>query len=293
MTVCYICGGTSHSKRGSARDNAALDALECDACGLVFLSSAQHIHATHYEQSAMHGEQPLPVDTWLREAAADDERRFKFLQQMLIGKKTLDFGCGAGGFLLKARTMASAVEGVEPELRLQAHFAQSQLKVHKRLDDITASESARFEMITAFHVLEHLPDPRTTLINLCALLAKEGELVIEVPNSDDALLTLYESEPFSRFTYWSQHLFLFNRRTLSELIRQAGLQLRWLKQVQRYPLSNHLHWLARRKPGGHHNWAFIDSSTLNEAYEAQLASLGRCDTLLAGVGHASEWCQKG
>lgn len=79
-------------------------------------------------------------------------------------------------------------------------------------------------------------------------------------------------------------MFLFNSRTLSGLIRQAGLKLLWLQQVQRYPLSNHLHWLAKGKPGGHQIWAFIDSNPLNQAYADRLAALGHCDTLMAGIG---------
>jgi len=287
MTDCYLCGGTAHRRLGSARDNPKLDVLECGTCSLVFLSSIKHIQLSHYEQSGMHGAHPLPVGTWLREAAADDERRFRFLQQTMAGKRLLDFGCGAGGFLLKAQTMAAATEGVEPELRLQSHFAQVQLKVHKGLEDIAAAGADSFDLVTAFHVVEHLPDPRATLIKLAAFLKKDGELILEVPNSEDALLTLFESQPFSDFTYWSQHLFLFNRRTLQDLVKQTGLQLRWLKQVQRYPLSNHLHWLARGKPGGHQKWAFIDSPALHDAYEAQLAAMGRCDTLLAGIGPLS------
>jgi len=95
---------------------------------------------------------------------------------------------------------------------------------------------------------------------------------------------LFGCEPFTHFTYWSQHLFLFNPRTLSDLVRQAGLKLHWLKQVQRYPLSNHLYWLSQGKPGGHQKWVFINSPVLDDAYSAQLAALGRCDTLLAGIG---------
>ena len=284
MTVCYLCGSTACRERpGSVRDNADLKVLECEACGLVFLSSFRHIQPDHYEKSGMHGDQPLPVKSWLREAEADDERRFRFLRQRLIAKSVLDFGCGAGGFLLKAREVAQIAQGIEPELRLQEHFGQVGLKVWSG-DDAVVSSGVRFDFITAFHVLEHISDPRAMLAKLALLLNEGGELVVEVPSSDDALLTLFECGPFTHFTYWSQHLFLFNQSTLSSLVRQAGLRLRWMRQVQRYPLSNHLFWLSQGKPGGHQKWAFLDSPALNEAYGAQLAALGRCDTLLAGIG---------
>ncbi len=284
VTACYLCGGTVHRERpGSVRDAPDLKVLECDACGLVFLSSFGHIRADHYEDSGMHGDQPLPVADWLREAEGDDERRFRFLQARLPGKRLLDFGCGAGGFLLKARELAVEVAGIEPEARLQAHFGQAGVQVRGGLDDV-AGTGRRFDLITAFHVVEHLHDPRSMLARLAELLEPGGELIVEVPSSDDALLTLFDCDAFQHFTYWSQHLFLFNPHTLADLVRQAGLRLRWSKQVQRYPLSNHLHWLARSKPGGHQKWAFLDSAALDDAYAAQLASLGRCDTLLAGIG---------
>jgi len=68
------------------------------------------------------------------------------------------------------------------------------------------------------------------------------------------------------------------------MIKKAGLKLNWIKHVQRYPLSNHLHWLSKGKPGGHKQWAFLNDQQLNQYYEQQLAALGVTDTLLVSVG---------
>jgi len=108
-----------------------------------------------------------------------------------------------------------------------------------------------------------------------------GRLVIEVPSSEDALLTLYDSDAFQRFTYWSQHLYLFNADTLRNLTAQAGLRVVSIQQIQRYPLSNHLYWLSRNLPGGHQHWSFLDTPALAEAYTASLGAAGKCDTLIA------------
>jgi 2-polyprenyl-3-methyl-5-hydroxy-6-metoxy-1,4-benzoquinol methylase len=139
----------------------------------------------------------------------------------------------------------------------------------------------RYDLITAFHVIEHLADPRAMLKTLASKLADNGRMVIEVPSSDDALLSLYDSEAFQKFTYWSQHLFLFSVETLRRLAEQAGLRIVTIQQYQRYPLSNHLHWLSRCEPGGHAKWAFLDSPELTAAYSSALAKMGKCDTLLA------------
>ena len=50
-------------------------------------------------------------------------------------------------------------------------------------------------------------DPRHILCEFKKYLAPNGRIVVEVPSSSDTLLTLYESELFQHFTYWSQHLY--------------------------------------------------------------------------------------
>ena len=88
------------------------------------------------------------------------------------------------------------------------------------------------------------------------MMVDGGQIIVEVPNADDVLLTLYNNSPFSHFTYWSCHLFLYIAKTLQMLFDQMSLKVNYLKQIQRYPLSNHLLWLANAKPGGHQKMAF-------------------------------------
>jgi SAM-dependent methyltransferase len=172
--------------------------------------------------------------------------------------------------------LTAEVVGVEPERRVREHWGDA-IGLCASLEDA----GTEYDLITAFHVLEHLSDPRATLRELALRLAAGGRLVIEVPHSEDALLTLYDHDAFQRFTYWSQHLFLFNADTLRRLAAQAGLRAVSIQQFQRYPLSNHLYWLSRNRPGGHREWSFLDTPALSEAYTASLASIGKCDTIIA------------
>lgn len=240
------------------------------------LSSAEHVEGSHYADSGMHGDAMPSIEEWLRLTELDDQRRFEMLKASLMNRRVLDFGCGAAGFLVKARSVAAAVTGVEPERRVREYWRDG-LVLCDRLDNAGTD----YDLITAFHVLEHLPDPRATLQELARHLAKGGRLVVEVPSSDDALLTLFESDAFRQFTYWSQHLFLFNAESLRRLAVQAGLRVVSIQQTQRYPLSNHLHWLSRNQPGGHQRWSFLDTPALNDAYAASLAAIGKCDTVIA------------
>jgi len=138
-----------------------------------------------------------------------------------------------------------------------------------------------YDLITAFHVVEHLSDPRSILSNLANLLHRNGRMIVEVPSASDALLSIYDCDAFQRFTYWSQHLYLFSTSTLDMLAQQSGLRVIAVQHFQRYPLSNHLHWLSQGKPGGHQRWGFLDSPELQQAYANVLAKIGKTDTLIA------------
>jgi len=282
MDFCYLCGSTDFiSREGEVRDAPAINILECNDCGLVSLDSVAHIHSNFYENSGMHGEQNT-MDHWLKETHWDDQRRFEQLKPLLANRRVLDFGCGAGGFLLKAKGLASNVVGIELEKRV-LNYWHSKLSMVSSIEEASALSEGGYDLITAFHVLEHVHDPREMLAKLGAMLNSEGRMIIEVPSADDALLTLYDCDAFQRFSYWSQHLYLFTASTLATLIKQAGLKVIAIQHYQRYPLSNHLHWLSKSKPGGHQRWSFLDSTAINHAYAEVLASIGKTDTLIAHV----------
>lgn len=135
---CYLCGGTEFNKRpGSVRDNQELEAFECVACGLVFPSSFDHIRDGFYENSGMHGEEVPDVQANIKDTTWDDERRFQYLKQVLQNRRLLDFGCGAGGFLMKARDLAIMAHGLGPEIRLSSHYQSYDLTVFQNLSDIS------------------------------------------------------------------------------------------------------------------------------------------------------------
>lgn len=278
--ACYLCGSHDFDAvRGTVRDKPELSIRRCRDCGLVSLSSLEHIREGMYENSDMHkGNVDIDIAAWIRETAKDDQRRFSYCLPFVSGKRILDFGCGNGGFLIRVKSVAETVMGVDLENALVPHFREHGIPFSQSLE-----LAGPFDVITLFHVLEHLKDPMATLLELKGLLAPGGQILIEVPNANDALLKLYESEAFSKFTYWSFHLFMYTSETLTRLFRRVGASIRYIKHIQRYPLSNHLYWLAKQQPGGHQKWSFLDSPTLCDEYENKLASIGMTDTLMASI----------
>jgi len=286
---CYLCGEKKIFRRlGVVRDSPSTLINECKSCGLVFLHPIE-LSDSFYENSKMHGAIPLDINVWKKEAGADDTRRFHFMSQAVANKDLLDFGCGVGGFLELISEKAGSVVGIEIEDRLIKYLHSKKLIVFKNLTQLP--ESAKFDFITAFHVIEHLKDPSKTLALLSAHLKNDkSEILIEVPSSRDALLSLYESKEFSEFTYWSCHLYLFDANNLKLLAQKSGLRLNYVKGVQRYSLANHLYWLSKGRAKGHQHWHFLEDFQLTSAYESCLSSLGLTDTLYASFSLIENSC---
>lgn len=283
QSACYLCGSSRFDAvEGKVRDRPNLGILRCADCGLVFLDSFDHVQGSFYESAYTEENHPdKDSEQLLSECRVDDERRLTQILPLITSRRYLDVGCGVGGVLMRARPHCAACAGVEPQSRWRKELQAKGIPVKAALDEV---EDASIDVVTLFHVLEHIPDPLPFLAKVRAKVAPRGLLFIEVPNADDALLQLYRCKAFSEFTYWSPHVFLYNARTLVLLLKKAGLGGgASIQQFQRYPLSNHLMWLAKGKPGGHEEWSFLDAPDLSSAYAARLAALGMCDTLIAVV----------
>ncbi|EAL5694368.1 hypothetical protein AJ878_01575 [Campylobacter jejuni] len=290
---CYLCGSNNYHKReGKVRDNPNIEILECDECGLVFLDT-RNIGEDFYKQNNM-----LNADFFKltqrdsdslknqilfleREWGLRAQLRLEFLKETIIGKDILDFGSGHCQFLSLAKEFAKSVTGIELEEQVEPIYKKHNIPLYRSISE-SIWGGVKYDIITAFHVVEHLQDPIAILKELSACLKESGKIIIEVPNANDALLTIYKNKAFSEFTYCSGHLFLYNLHTLRKLGEKAGLKAEFVKCIQRYPLSSTLHWLSTGKPQGHKHWGnFIDNPILQNAYEQTLASLGATDTLIA------------
>lgn len=276
---CYICDSDKSTviKHG-VRDNASINVLKCNACGFVYLDGHGHLCESFYEQNGMEESDDSSV-VFETPSEMDTERRFGQYKQQLYGKNVLDFGCADGAFLhrLKREGTCKKLYALEPNHKyvetLRADFSYC-----SDIDDIPESS---IDVITLFHVLEHIPDPLPILTQLYSKLTDGGIIILEVPNADDALVKSYDCQSFIDFTYWSCHLYLFTAATLDNLLSKTAYKVDYIKQVQRYSLANHLHWLSVGKPGGHVLWEHLDEPLLQSQYEKKLAEIGQCDTLVA------------
>jgi len=285
--ICYLCKATNFLKvDGRVRDDHNLSVIKCSACGLVTLDSFEHIKKGFYEDSKMlENSFKRDYSAWSKINIADNRRRIKDFKKDIINKNILDFGCGTGDFLKYAKKYAKSISAIEIDKGLNQRLSAIEgLSLFSSLKEIDKKQ--KFDVIFLFHVLEHVENPASLLENLGEHLSESGKIIVEVPNVDDALLTLYDCEDYKAFYYWKCHLFYYSADTLQKVFLKAGFSTDYIKQVQRYPLSNHLLWLKEGKPGGHHVFNYLDSDALNVEYKNQLADVGKCDTLVARIKNA-------
>lgn len=135
----------------------------------------------------------------------------------------LDFGCGWGFFLDAALKRGWAIHGLEP---LPGHAIYARSKVGAQVvTDILRDDTyadCQFDVITAFQVFEHLPDPAGDLVRLCRALRPGGVILIEVPNIDTWSVRLLGRR---HRHYVPDHLNFFSVKTLSRLFLSTGLDV--------------------------------------------------------------------
>ncbi len=279
MCNCYLCGSTDAEiiHRGT-RDNPKIDVMKCNRCGLVYLSESMHEIDDFYKYSGMWGGKQVPIEALRNETYEDDYRRFKEIRRITENRVVLDFGCGFGGFL-KLVSNSEKKYGIELEDVPREVINREGICCFSSIEDAEANMEEKADVITLFHVLEHLKDPIDILKRLRKMKKPGGRIIIEVPNADDALLSLYDCKEFADFTYWSPHLYLFTNETLRAVAEKAGLNRIYIGQIQRFPLSNTLYWLSKGKPGGHKTWEHLTDTRTDEGYGMKLAEIGMADTI--------------
>jgi 2-polyprenyl-3-methyl-5-hydroxy-6-metoxy-1,4-benzoquinol methylase len=229
---CPICGGREMKKSLSPIDHTvsskSFDLVDCSNCGFRITSprpSARSI-GSYYEspEYISHTNARSDLQDKLYHAARKWALKHKY---QLIAKhqpkgKALDIGCGTGEFLAYLKGRGYTVQGVEPsaKARSQADTLHG-IPTVDSLEKVPAQE--QFQVITLWHVLEHVPDPRSTFKRLYSLLAEGGLLAIAVPDRES-----WDAQFFgSNWAAWDvpRHLSHFRRSDIHALIREHGFEL--------------------------------------------------------------------
>lgn len=210
----------------------------------------------------------------------DDERRAIQFKNLTKNKNLLDFGCGDGKFLNIVKN-AKSYSGLELNLLKIKNIKKSYKKINivEKIDELKVN----FDLVTCFHVLEHLPEQVQSLKNLRKKMKKNAKIIIEVPHANDFLLNLPRplGSKFLKFTLWSEHLILHTKNSLEKVLKVAGFSKIKIQFYQRYNLNNHLYWLLFDRPSGHDLFKSIKDNKIINAHKKTLEKNQLSDTLIA------------
>jgi SAM-dependent methyltransferase len=162
----------------------------------------------------------------------------------------LDVGCGTGEFLAAMKAEGWEVEGLERDERAAAWAREHcHLQVASGSVEQLATLDQQFDVITMWHVLEHLYSPGRALEILADHLRQDGWLLIAVPNISGIDARVYGANWVALDA--PRHLNHFSLETLARLGSKHGLTLRWWRQLPLDAFFNTLmseRLAAKRRP---------------------------------------------
>ena len=154
--------------------------------------------------------------------------KYKLVHSYQPHGKVLDIGCGTGEFLAHLMSRGYQVEGIEPDVKAREQaISNHSIAVVPSLEQVPNQEY--YQVITMWHVLEHVPDVRATFKKLFALLADRGIIMIAVPDRES-----WDNEHYG--AYWAawdvpRHLTHFRRQDIHRLLHEHGFELLATKKM--------------------------------------------------------------
>jgi 2-polyprenyl-3-methyl-5-hydroxy-6-metoxy-1,4-benzoquinol methylase len=144
-------------------------------------------------------------------------------------KNLLDVGCGTGDFLEIAQQNNWHVSGIEPNEKARNIANKKTNNAVFKTDQLLKFESNSFDVITLWHVLEHLPNIEDHISVFKKLLKPKGTLVIAVPNYKS-----YDAKHYKQF--WAaydvpRHLWHFNKASISKLVSKQSFKVQKVKPM--------------------------------------------------------------
>ena len=205
---------------GKCRSGEPLKTVMCLGCGLGRrdpMLTDEHLfdyYSREYRVEIGKGRKPTRRRLWrISECAA---ARCADLLAYGAHGATVDFGCGASELVFLLEQAGCNSRGFDPD---SSHIAWAQatlgVNVEHQSYRSVQIQPGSVNLVTLYHVLEHIPNPADALRCCHEWLAPDGMLVVEVPN-----LTSVQQTPGNQFI--KAHLYYFHCQALVELARRCG-----------------------------------------------------------------------
>lgn len=288
VQTCILCGNSVFKRISKQlRDSHQHTVVTCLTCGHVQISPIPSPEEDkdfyNKNRQARNIGKTIDINRLKKISPHDTLRRVKFIVDRF--QKTasiLDIGAGYGFFIDSLSKLGYQVKGIEvsKERRDVAAKITDVEILNIDLYNSTIEPYEQFDIITLFHVLEHLRDPAKFCTILRDYLVDGGHLVIEVPNLNDCMLNACAAY---RSFYWQRaHISYFTPDTLVHVLTKVGFPEIEMICVQRYSITNMLNWRLFGKPqllspSFEVNKMF---SWVDHYYKSRLEGTMRCVTLM-------------
>lgn len=235
LLTCPMCGSSNLHDKLHVQDwsvsQETFTIQQCANCGLQFTNPRPDAASIgkYYESDAYVSHNSAArglVNRVYRVARFFTMRRKVTLITKLNGGRAgrlLDYGCGTGHFLARAKGAGWQVTGLEPNPGARQAAAARVGQPIMEARALATLPPASFDTVTLWHVLEHVHTLQETLAQLVAALRPGGRLLIAVPNPNSLDAQHYRHD-------WAaydvpRHLYHFVPATMQQLLARHGLRI--------------------------------------------------------------------
>jgi SAM-dependent methyltransferase len=199
--------------------------LKCASCGLIKTHpcpSPEHLPDYYKsEEYLSHGADKKGLFASLYRLAKSFNigNKVGLFRSLIPAGHILDFGCGTGDLISHAKASGYTVRGAEPSQAAISHAPADVMDLIVSPDQELTSPR-QYDIISMFHVLEHVEDPKTLVTSLRNKLNPKGYLIIAVPN-----FTSFDAEHYGAdWAAWDvpRHLWHYSPDQMIPFIEQIG-----------------------------------------------------------------------
>lgn len=238
---CPVCGSVQQQEIFAVKDHTVSQEsfmiLECGSCSLRYTQGVPDEKAIgpyyHAEDYISHTNTSKGLINrlyqWVRKRTIRGKLRLVQRTTGLKKGRHLDVGSGTGTFAYAMQTAGWDTTGLEPDPDARAMAKKLYGIGLQQVADLYQLPEQAFDVITLWHVMEHVHDLHAYVKRMQQLLKRDGKLIVAVPNYTSKDAAIYGA-------YWAaydvpRHLYHFSPASVRTLMKEHGLEVKAYKPM--------------------------------------------------------------